>query len=81
MPVTIDYSDLDLSRPGDVSRLDRRIEIAAQDACGPTSSADPQGRIDVRRCRAQVKEAASLQRGRAIAAAQLGSSTVLASGQ
>ena len=78
---TIDYSDLDLSRPADVARLDRRIEIAARTACGPTSSADPEGMREVRRCRAQASEAASLQRSRAIAAAQLGSSTVLASGQ
>jgi len=79
--LTVDYSDLDLSRPADVRRLDRRIEIAARTACGPTSSADPDGMKEARRCRTQATEAASLQRNRAIAAAQLGSSTVLASGQ
>ena len=82
-PVTfsVEYSDLDLSNPADVRRLDRRIEIAARTACGPTSSADPKGMREVRRCRIQASEAASQQRSRAIAAAQLGSSTVLASGQ
>ena len=79
--LTVEYSDLDLSNPADVRRLDRRIEIAARTACGPTSSSDPKGMREVRRCRAQASEAASLQRSRAIAAAQLGSSTVLASGQ
>ena len=79
--LSVEYSDLDLSNPADVRRLDRRIEIAAEQACGPVSSADPEGRIEVRRCRNNTRQAALRQRDRAIAAAQMGSSTVLASGQ
>ena len=41
--LAVNYSDLDLSNPADVRKLDRRIEIAARTACGPTSSADPEG--------------------------------------
>ena len=78
---TVSYSDLDLGRSSDVRRLDRRIAQAAERACGPVSSSDPAGKIRVRRCRVEARQAAELQRSRAIAAAQQAPSTVLASGQ
>jgi UrcA family protein len=80
-PVTkaVGYADLDLASDSGRRQLDRRIRVAVENACGPTSDVDPAGKNFVRRCRDEAYEAASAQRSIAIAAARRGDSTQLAS--
>ena len=72
------YSDLDLSRKGDVATLDRRIRSAVAAACGPVSDAHPAGKNDVRRCRAETTARLASQRNRAVADARQSVRTALA---
>src|SRR3546814_8242511 len=53
----VSYDDLDLGNAADVRILDRRIRPAVEAACGPESNADPAGRNEVQRCRAERSEA------------------------
>ena len=72
-------ADLDLSREADVRRLDRRIRSAVEQVCGATSDADPAGRNEARRCRAETRARLAVQRQRAIASAGRPSRVALAS--
>ena len=65
----VSYADLDLSRAADVRKLDRRIRAAVDEVCGAASAADPEGRNEVRRCRALTRDSLAAARGTAIAAA------------
>jgi UrcA family protein len=66
----VSYSDLDLSRSSDVRRLDGRIGRAIAQVCGTASETDLEGRNEVRRCRALVRESLSAERDQALAAAR-----------
>ena len=48
---SVHYADLDLSKPGDVQRLDLRINRAARWACGDVSNFDPAGQNQADTCR------------------------------
>lgn len=50
--IAVHYGDLDLTRPGDVKRLDRRIAAAISEVCGEdVTNSD----LDLRRIVAQCK--------------------------
>jgi UrcA family protein len=65
----VSYADLDLSRAGDVRKLDGRIGRAITEVCGTASEADLEGRNEVRRCRTLVRESLLAERNQALAAA------------
>ena len=67
--LVVSFADLDLSTSHDQRVLDRRLRSAAETVCGPTSSADPRGKNEVRRCRADTLAYARSQRDIAIAQA------------
>lgn len=75
----VEFADLDLTSDSGRTALDRRIRAAVQSVCGTESSADPRGRHNVRDCRAETLSLANAARDQAIAAAQRGGSTLLAS--
>src|SRR3546814_11412153 len=66
----VSYDDLDLGNAADVRILDRRIRTAVEAACGPASNADPAGRNEVRRYRAETTARVAPQRHVAIAEAR-----------
>ncbi|WP_158274710.1 UrcA family protein [Sphingosinicella humi] len=66
----VSYQDLDLGDAADVRILDRRIRTAVEAACGSTSNADPAGKNEVRRCRAETIARVAAQREVAIAEAR-----------
>ncbi len=66
----VSYDDLDLGNAADVRILDRRIRTAVESACGPASDADPAGKNEVRRCRAETAARVAAQRNGAIAGAR-----------
>ncbi|NJR79312.1 UrcA family protein [Sphingomonas corticis] len=66
---TVAVHDLDLSRPGHRTRLDRRLTLAARDVCGEASALDLVGKRRVQRCRIDVLERARPARDRALARA------------
>jgi UrcA family protein len=74
----VSYGDLDLADEGDVRTLDRRIRSAVQAVCGTASNADPAGKNDVRRCRAETAERMTAQRTLEIAQARQPVRTALA---
>lgn len=77
--VAVHHADLDLARAGDVRRLDHRIAHAVRGVCGEASSADPAGKVNVTRCRAETMTLANAQRETLVAASQqtrLASATV-----
>lgn len=63
----VGHADLDLSRPRDLARFDRRIERSAAQLCGPTFSFDLEGRNEAARCAKQAALAARAQRDRVVA--------------
>ncbi|HEX8213903.1 MAG TPA: UrcA family protein [Allosphingosinicella sp.] len=63
----VSFADLDLSRKADVRKLDRRIALAVSEVCGAGSNADPAGKNDIRRCRAELTAHLTAERERAIA--------------
>lgn len=63
----VNFADLDLRKPQDVRKLDRRIGTAIANVCGPVSDADPAGKNTVRRCRAETAERVALVRDRVFA--------------
>ena len=65
--LVISYADLDLSSERGVRILDRRLRAAAQEACGPTSESDLEGKNDARECRLETLAYARAQRDTAIA--------------
>ncbi|WP_167737427.1 UrcA family protein [Sphingomonas parva] len=67
---TVSYADLDLSRPAGTAELDRRIGVAVRSLCGTASAADPKGRQNIRRCRADAHSAVAQQRAQAIASSR-----------
>jgi UrcA family protein len=75
----VSYADLDLSRAGDVRKLDGRIGRAIAEVCGSASEADLEGRNEVRRCRAFVRESLSAGRNQALAAAREPAQVAIAS--
>lgn len=66
----VSHNDLDLSDEADVRRLDRRIRTAIQTVCGRSFKADPAGKNDIRRCRAEAAERIAAQRDMAVAQAR-----------
>ena len=68
VPVT--YADLDLTRAGDAAELDRRIGVAVRSLCGTASAADPKGKKEVRRCRAEARAGIMGQRADVLARAR-----------
>lgn len=64
------HADLDLSRARDVHRLDRRIAVAAGEACGSASSFDLAGQHEAQRCRVATIAAATRSRDALIASAR-----------
>ncbi|MBO9712334.1 UrcA family protein [Sphingomonas sp.] len=52
--VTIQTADLDLARPGDAARLERRIATATESVCGSYASARDGEDLQIKACRAQV---------------------------
>ena len=66
--LVVSYADLDLRTERGQRVLDRRLRAAVEIACGPVSSADPEGKNDVRTCRATSLADARAQRDIAIAA-------------
>lgn len=77
--LAVSYADLDLRSDAGVRMLDRRIRSAVEQACGPTSSADPAGTNDVLDCRSETLASARAQRDLVIAAANANSQVRLAS--
>jgi len=61
------YNDLDLTKATDLRKLDRRIALAINEACGTASDADPTGKNDIRRCRVDTRINLAAERARAIA--------------
>lgn len=72
----VSTADLDLRSDRGRSVLDRRIRTAVQSACGVASSVDPEGRNEVRQCRADLMGKVAVQRDQLITRQ---SHTVLAS--
>lgn len=60
-------ADLDLSTRDGRDALDRRLVIAANEACGSAADVDVSGRNDVRRCRKDVLAEARARTGAIIA--------------
>lgn len=77
--LVVSYADLDLSTERGVRALDRRLRVAAEIACGPTSDADPKGKNEARDCRAETLASARAQRDTAIAGASTSAQIRLAS--
>lgn len=48
------YADLDLSRGGDVARLQHRVAMALERVCGSYAGADPVEAQDIAHCRADA---------------------------
>ena len=67
--LVVGFADLDLSTAHGQRVLDRRLRSAAETVCGPTSSADPRGKNEVRRCRTDTLAYARSQRDIAVAQA------------
>lgn len=74
----IGYGDLDLATDSGRSRLDRRLGAAVAEACGSASDLDLAGQNAVRRCRVAARQAATVQRDLALAAARNAAATRLA---
>ena len=55
--VTVPTRDLDLGSATGRATLAKRLRLAAVDACGEASSADPAGKRIVRQCRAELVRA------------------------
>ncbi|RJF92894.1 UrcA family protein [Sphingomonas cavernae] len=72
------YADLDLGTEKGRDALDRRIRVAVSAACGTASSVDPEGKREVRRCKADTLAHVAAQRDQAIASLQT-APTLLAS--
>lgn len=65
----VQHADLDLRTEQGRSVLDRRLRIAVASTCGEASSADPEGRNEVRACRTDTLRRVAGQRDQIIAAA------------
>ncbi|MES2058172.1 MAG: UrcA family protein [Pseudomonadota bacterium] len=65
-PQVVTYTDLDLTTAHGVRTLDRRIELAARQACGWASDIDIAGQNDMRRCRKQTVAEIAARRSQAI---------------
>ncbi len=65
--ITVRTADLDLSTARGQAQLAKRLEIAAAEACGDRSSADPTSRRTLRQCRADALEAGQRQAAAQIA--------------
>jgi UrcA family protein len=52
--VAVPTRDLDLTSQAGLSVLRHRLHVAATEACGEASSADPAGKRQVRQCRAEL---------------------------
>jgi UrcA family protein len=50
LSVTVNYADLDLSKPAGVGALYRRLEKAAKTVCGPYADRDPRRKAVWRDC-------------------------------
>lgn len=59
--VAVPTRDLDLGSPSGRAVLDQRLRIAAAEACGDASSADPEGKRFVRQCRVELVRAGQAQ--------------------
>lgn len=52
--VVVRHADLDLARPGDRVKLDRRVARAVEAACGSYAQATPEEQRDIAACRARA---------------------------
>ena len=77
--ITVSYSDLDLGSQAGQRVLDRRIRSAVEEACGPTSDADPAGKNRILECRTETLAEARAQRNTALASANRAGAIQLAS--
>lgn len=75
----VSYTDLDLRTDRGQSALDRRLRVAVTAACGSASSADPEGRREIQRCRIDTLERVAAQRDQVVAVALQSAPTALAS--
>lgn len=64
---TVRYSDLDLSTPNGVARLDRRIDRAVAQLCGSAFPTDLNARAEVDRCRTETMKSVTGPRAMLIA--------------
>ena len=76
--IVVRTADLDLSKAAGQRTLDHRIAIAAVEACGVTSPADPAGRNEVLRCRDETSASVAANRDRLVELASKGKDIVLA---
>jgi len=67
--VRVSYSDLDLSQPGDVKKLDHRLHVAIGQVCPDTEPQDRLIAFSVLHCRHAAHVKAADQRAAALAAA------------
>jgi UrcA family protein len=59
--LSISYADLDLSRPADRARLNRRIANAMETVCGSYADAPPYQEREIARCRAGARTNVDVQ--------------------
>jgi UrcA family protein len=64
---TVHLADLNLASDAGRARLDQRLRLAVETACGTASDSDLHGRNLVRRCRIETSRLVSRQRDAAIA--------------
>jgi UrcA family protein len=76
--IVVRTADLDLSQTAGQLALDHRIAIAVVEACGETSPADPAGRNEILRCRAETSAQVAANRDRLVELASKGKDIVLA---
>lgn len=76
---SVSYSDLNLTTPAGVERLDGRVRRAVETMCGQPHSTDLTGQSEMRRCRVSAWESYATQRPVLIAARSTSRRVVVAS--
>jgi UrcA family protein len=66
---SVRYADLDLGSAAGQKALRLRVQHVVAELCGLPSSSDPQGRREIRRCRAEATQVALAEAARAYASA------------
>lgn len=77
--VAVGYADLDLTTAAGRTRLDHRIRLAVEKACGDASSSDLKGQVELSRCRHDAIARVAAQRDDAVALARRAEPIVTAS--
>lgn len=67
--VRVPYGDLNLARPSDIHRLNRRLAGAIDRVCPDMASTAPETRMAARRCHAAQRSAIAGERARVLAGA------------